>query len=241
MEVPPPLSHYALLVELRGVNSIAKDLMPALERAMDPFFSDCDGGWSVEEQDEAYEEGRELPLRCGHRAHKWDWWRLGGRYRDRLQVVERPSEPPAIGEPGVPEAMAINRGEEEYKVEGVDAARKRDIDWERMAAARREWAAQSWDKYAEKAATNGDAFYRLVYGVEEGDDRDTYIRRRTNTFSAYALLLADGTWVPSETYIPGGKGQIGRFEKTPDFDRLMQDVIAKIPDDAVLAIVDYHN
>jgi hypothetical protein len=46
--------------------------------------------------------------------------------------------------------------------------------------------------------------------------------------------------VPRETfvYVPDGESH---FEEEPDWDRKWDEIVSNMPDDAVLAIVDYHN
>lgn len=231
--------HYMLLVELppeAGATESAKDV---LDRVMSEWHSDCGGGWSEDENERAYDEGRELPLRCGHRGHKTDWWELGGRYVDFFQPIPDPSEQPLRGLSAYERSGMTDIRDGVAALpdprDGYDLIRKRDVDWEAMAARQSRLFNQYWAEYEAKA---DEPFSRYEYGAAEGDTRETYLARHMRD-RTYAILTADGRWIERETYIRG-KGD-GHFEATPDWHRVWDETVAAMPAEAMLAIVDIHD
>lgn len=235
--------HFMLLVELPPSARRTESALDLLGRAMEPFYSDCDGGWTDADYAQAYDRNVELPLRCEHKAHNWDWWELGGRYTDFFQSVAHPSEEPLRG---VDAATRYNkamtsmggRREPEPERDGYDLIRKKDVDWEAMAARKMRLAGQWWDE-AHRPTEPGEHRDAWIYDVRDDDTRDSYIVRHTKG-RTYAILTAEGEWIEKERYIPDPNG-LGRFEETPDWDRVWDERVAAMPADALLAIVDYHN
>lgn len=236
------MSHYMLLVELPSEAGATESRLDMLERALKPWYSDCDHGYSEAEWEASGDEPG--PPRCGHKGHEWDWWELGGRYVDFFQSIPSPSEAPMRGQSvyersgrtDIVNGVAVKPEPRE----GYDLIRKRDVDWEAMAARRMKQAAGWWDEYQRVIEERPrDSFARYQYGVEEGEDRDAYIVRRTKD-RTYAVLTADGRWVERETfvYVPDGES---RFDTLPDWDRVWDELAAGMPAEAVLAIVDIHN
>jgi hypothetical protein len=232
--------HYMLLVELPPETRVSDSALDMLHRAMEPFYSDCGGGYRILNEGTDDEEEVYLPQSewtCGHTGHKWDWWELGGRYVDFFQAVPQPSEPPLRGQSALERFPDIVNGEAQPVPlrEGYDLIRKRDVDWEAMAAHKLSKLRGWWAEYEARNQPSS----RWMYGVEEGDTLETYVRRRMRD-RTYGLLTVSGQWVERETfiYVPDGKS---RFEETPEWERLWDQMVASMPDDAVLAIVDYHN
>ena len=211
--------HYMLLVELPPEAGQTESSLDLMHTAMEPFFSDCYG-----EEPE-----------CNHKAHRWDWWQLGGRYRDALLAREGAWQ--LHGEPGVPEAHAIRNGEAVLTITGCDAARKADIDWEGMAARRNTEAHKAWAEAQEKDPVIRD----LAYGIKPDDTEESYVARVTDRFATFAILTADGQWTERETFIYNEATEQGRFDAVPDWPQRWDELVAAMPPDAVLAIVDYHN
>lgn len=250
--------HYMHLVELRGIEitpargGIPAQIEPiliedAIAKAMAPFYSDCPNPLTLEQQKEYAEddeEGTLLSLCTEHKGHHWDWYEIGGRYVDFFQSVREPSALPFQGIDAARRSNQVSREifgrgnerlEPEPVREGFDVILKRDVDWEAMAARRMQHLNEAWSKFE---ADPKDAFW--TYGIEKEDtSREAYIERRMKD-RTHGILTASGQWVERETfiYVPEGKS---RFEQTPDWDRLWDQMVASMPDDAVLAIVDYHN
>jgi hypothetical protein len=248
--------HYSALVELRGIEprrepglGLPATIEPALvehalEQAMAPFYSDCSGGYRTINPGTDQEDYVELDAdewTCEHRGHHWDWYVVAGRYPDFFQSVPEPS---ALPFQGIDAARSYNdfarripggHLEDEPERDGYDVILKRDVDWEAMAARKMQQAAGWWDEYQ----ADPTPWNRLNFDVEEDETRDEYIRRQTHG-RTYTIRTADGLWVPRETfvYVPDGESH---FEEEPDWDRKWDEIVSNMPDDAVLAIVDYHN
>lgn len=233
--------HMTVLVELPASTAMTDDgVSTALEQAMEPFYSDCSGGYTETEEGEYNELDRD-DWTCGHRGHYWDWYQIGGRWRDFFQPVPEPSDRILSGAPGVPEAFAIRKGEAVLEVTGADVIRKRDIDWERMAAARLEDAKKNWDAYEQDNKYPEDVKY-FVYGIEKGETRDGFLQRIGSADdTTYAVLTARGEWYSSETWTWDNEKKDGQFIKTEAWPKRWAEIVAAMPDDAILALVDYHN
>lgn len=68
------------------------------------------------------------PIKCIHRTNpnaKWDYWRVGGRYRSKLQVLT-PTASTISSEPSWEWKPEYNNGEE--APEGFDSCQRRDLD-----------------------------------------------------------------------------------------------------------------
>lgn len=237
--------HMTVLVELPGLVEMSEaGVDAALERAMAPFYSDCGLPIDADQQKEIAHDESEIRLLCTeHRGHRWDWYVIGGRYRDYFVPVQGvPDSEMQSGQPGVPESMAILEGTTTLVIEGADVIRKRDIDWEAMAAKRRRDAEKSWEEG--QAAT--DAFLKeYSYGIKPGDTRETYLERHSvPDFSTYAVLKADGEWIESERFIfvaDPTPENASRFEKMPNWPQVWEKLVADMPADSILCLVDYHN
>lgn len=76
---------------------------------------------------------------------KWDWYELGGRWRGFFRMKEM--APTVLGEPGLGEYLAAQRGEEPKNHHGMsDCGLKRDIDFAAMRRDAANEAGEQWDK-----------------------------------------------------------------------------------------------
>lgn len=145
---------------------------------------------------------------------RWDWWVVGGRWSDLL--VDKSGE-------------------------HVDYARKREVDWEAMA---QEQVHALRDEYrAHHHLTGKPPFYfDESEKPQPGESEDAFVQRRFEPFATHALLDRDGKWHENGrmgwfgTVIEDEDGE-GEHETWPaEYQRLL----AEVPDDAWLVIVDAH-
>jgi len=174
---------------------------------------------------------------------KWDWYALGGRWAGKLRL--KPNAKGVHGDNNRNMFKAIN-GEalEPYKPEWVDQARKGDIDFEEMARAYAKNAEETYDKFLveyEEAKAKGEeegnkagGMAYFMYGVHNTSEdrtkfipesREAYVKRCTG-FSTFAVLK-DGKWYE--------KGEMGWW-----WMEEYQKLLADLPDDTLLSVIDCH-
>lgn len=195
---------------------------------------------------------------------KWDWYSIGGRWSGMLKL-----KPGATGEHGEPGLGALLSGNTQQNPEYVDAAYKRDIDIQAMWDEAANKAAEIYDKVHKAAGQNWESFEimckkfatveeaREAYhkqpalkAIKEADlhmffgfdeflaPREQYIQEaRDSVLSTYAIVM-DGEWY--------AKGEMGWFGMSDDnitqeeWNKKVHDLLAELPDDTLLTIVDCH-
>jgi len=155
---------------------------------------------------------------------KWDWYLMGGRWTGFFLLKDG-----AGGEIGVPGAMTKAC----LDVKRADQARKGDIDWEGMVKESLEEYERKW-KEALACEDSAEKYFR--YDVKEAETREDYIRRQA--FPSTFAVVKDGKWYE--------KGKMGWWaivtdEKDPsDWEDEFRALIADLPDDTLLTLVDCH-
>ena len=146
---------------------------------------------------------------------KWDWWSLGGRFRDILED---------------------RCGEENYLSYGC-SARVKNIDF---SPDKEEYdvACEFWDEYVDNEEVNGGFFAKSYYKDRYGD-KETYARR-CSLFSTYAVVTPDGEW-----HSAGNMGFFGVSSETDEEaadwdDHYKERFIDTADPEWILSIVDCH-
>lgn len=174
---------------------------------------------------------------------KWDWWTVGGRYRDRFPIKQTAK---AIKGEGLEEFVgSLYR---ESKPNYGDIAFKKDIDWdiahknqEKYNRAFRFWElkveGQKPKNKEEKEELEHD-WYKVEYYTDKYKTKETYATAMSN-FTAWAIVK-DGKW-----YEKGEMGMFGMSDETNDaglqwelnfYDKFIKD----LPDDTLFTMVDCH-
>ena len=153
---------------------------------------------------------------------KWDWYSIGGRYTGRFKIKENPKylDDIEIGEPGLLTESASTGH--------ADSIRLCDIDFDGMKEEKIIKLEKNWIEANEKIS-KGDKTVYYIYGIKEGDTKETYIEEHT-TFSVFATLK-DGEW--------NEKGWEGEDENE-NWQEYLNNFITSLPDDTLLTIVDCH-
>lgn len=173
---------------------------------------------------------------------KWDWFELGGRWRGYFSTKKACG---ALGEPGVPEMMGIEKKGGifiDYKNK-ADQCLKSDIDFDAMVKEEEEKAAKRWDEYYSKPEGERSLFdlgWRLPYKALES--RENYISYSSG-ISTYAVIK-DGVWYEKgemgwfgmDNCRPEYKGYDGSFVWCSEWRKL----IDSLPDDTLLSVYDCH-
>lgn len=140
---------------------------------------------------------------------KWDWYEIGGRWSGSLITKDG----------------AI-----------VDAAKKGDIDFDKMLQSRIERAEKAWTEAESK--NEDDTTRYLVYGIEKEETKDQYMdKARKNGFSTFAVLK-DGVWY--ERGEMGWFGCVGNEKKACNWGDEFMAIIDEIADDEMMTVVDCH-
>lgn len=173
---------------------------------------------------------------------KWDYWGIGGRWRDTLKLKEN-------------ETNGIY-GEKAWEVEGredtdrlCDSTFKGLIDIEGMEKPMREQASMQWDEWHAGIKNlpsddiEKDAWLTRKLGIFVSNDqidrlnnmaREEYIDCMS-TWSPYAIVW-EGRW-----YSEGDMGWFGlSSNKENDWKGQFKELWAQIPDDAQITMVDCH-
>jgi hypothetical protein len=187
---------------------------------------------------------------------KWDWWVVGGRWRNMLLHVDNPKYPEKIakGDMGVPELMHVREhGASPEPANHCDAAALCDIDWEAMAEANRADAVARWEHFMEqnpdlkpgmdrealKAYTDGGGTIKdsMYLWCRESIPTKQEVENEAYALTTYALVK-DGEWYE--------KGEMGWFgistnEKScAEWQEIFEKVIDGIPEDTTITILDCH-
>jgi hypothetical protein len=169
---------------------------------------------------------------------KWDWYQLGGRWTGFFKL-----KPRATGVLGNPSLVSSKRAE----IGTSDQARKKDIDFEKMAQEQFEEAAETYDKFEEEYKKGGmtSSTGYFDYNVHNlGKDADHYVPesrelylKRHAAVGTFAVLK-DGEW-----YEKGNMGWWGFVsdEKNPDeWNDQFNKLITELPEDTLLSVYDCH-
>jgi hypothetical protein len=179
-----------------------------------------------EEPENIGEAGQVYSTRNPHA--KWDWYSLGGRWYGYFTLK--------------PGAQAIARGEvsffdkdKTYPEGKADSARKGDIDFEAMYRENREGAEKQWAEYE---ALTGDEKenYRFRFDISKDETRESYVTRRSGI--ATFAVLRNGVWY--EKGEMGWWGLVSNEKAESEWSKEFDDLLASLPDDTILTIVDVH-
>lgn len=174
---------------------------------------------------------------------KWDWWVVGGRYRDRL--VLKPGVTGDKGKTMTPYVGTLYAA----SVDGrCDIAHKGDIDWDKMhlTEERFDKACRFWEMKVEGAEPITEEekeemkwdWYKPEFYSERYKDKSTFAQCEAS-FTMWAVVK-NGEW-----YEKGDMGWWGASDETHDeavdweknfYDRFIKD----LPDDTLLTVVDCH-
>lgn len=97
---------------------------------------------------------------------KWDWWSIGGRWREMLRIKEA-SQSHVRGDIGVPELLSLQKNGEKHKVQphAADGAQKKDIDFEGMDLEVQVRIDEWWNKWLEFEKTGKDDGHPAFFGI----------------------------------------------------------------------------
>jgi len=160
---------------------------------------------------------------------RWDWWVIGGRWRGYFKL--KPGRTGVVGD-----RSATDKEDRRIWPDGVDQARKGDIDFDSMRRLKLKEVRENWKKFLalQDKETREKEAYRLE--IEPDDTKEKYLRRKTSiaTFG----VVKDGQWYE--------KGQMGwwGFVRDKKEDEAWQEEFDKLldglPDDALLTVIDCH-
>jgi len=174
---------------------------------------------------------------------KWDWWTIGGRYRDRLVLKDG-----AKGEKGYtmdPFVGSLYR----KPIEGrCDVARKGDVDWDKMHLTEEKFdkACRFWEMKVDGAEPETEEeenelkwdWYKPEFYTERYGNKETYAQCIAS-FTMWAVVK-DSKW-----YEKGSMGFWACSDETDEeavdweknfYDRFIKD----LPDETLLTVVDCH-
>jgi len=168
---------------------------------------------------------------------KWDWWTIGGRYRDRFVMKKGESLARYVG--------SLYAESEEGS---GDSAKKGDIDWSKTHQVKEDYdaAIRFWEMKIEGSEPLNEKetetlkwdWYKPEYYIGKYKTKETYATAMSN-FTMWAIVI-DGVW-----YEKGSMGWWGMSSETTDegldwelnfYDRFIKD----LPDDTLLTVVDCH-
>lgn len=151
---------------------------------------------------------------------QWDWYEIGGRWKDFFKVKDNPKYP-----------KSIISGRKGY----ADSIKLCDIDFDGMKKESIKRAKSTWADIQKKIKLNDKTVY-WIYDINKNDTKESYIEKNSN-FYVYAILK-DGKWKD--------RGELWGFS-TNDKENIInnweKDVIKLIntlPEDTLLTIVDCH-
>lgn len=140
---------------------------------------------------------------------KWDWWIIGGRWSGSLITKDGSV---------------------------VNAAKKKDIDFDKMFQNKIKKAEDAWEKAESENADNMTRYF--VYGIEKDETKEQYMdRAKKNGFSTFAVLK-DGVWY--ERGEMGWFGCVGNEKKACNWGDEFMAIIDEIDDDGMITVIDCH-
>jgi hypothetical protein len=157
---------------------------------------------------------------------KWDGYQIGGRYTGFFLLKEKTAG--LLGSPG-----AFNKSSTDPRA--ADQARKCDIDWEAMRERGRQKAEQIW----ERAMQSTDPYLtKWDYGLYPRDTKESFIDREGLFAGTPFAVLNDGNWI--EMVEEEWKHGVPSEKSMSQWHKKFQSLLEKIPDAAVLTLVDCH-
>lgn len=209
-------------------------------------------------------DGVEKVIKRTNPNRKWDWWQVGGRWSGLLKL--KPGRSGANGEPGLMGshfAKGADRADQALKgdidLDGMrdDAGTKAGALWDKAHALTGGAAWEAWDSVRDRLAPDYEAartFYNgqaPVKTLKEGD-HDTFGWELDDALSgtreAFVQAARDRALTTFAVVYRGEseKGRMGWFACVSDemeqgnWNRMFNDLIDGLPDDALLTVVDCH-
>jgi len=217
-----------------------------IEALMEPFSEHNDYPEETGDEDAdnaAYAEWR--------KTAKWGWWLIGGRWRGFWQL-----KPDHLGEirDGIAKVGRPGTGGNDPDFD-CDVARKSWIDWEGMREGYVRQAHARWDEYQRVVSgepIEGDVMHGMfMFGVRDGDTRETYVARADHPPTTYAILHEGRWYEQKEVY---GNPDYAHYETMTDdeireartklgneWNAFWKELVDNLPDDTIMACIDYHN
>lgn len=209
----------------------------------------------IAEDEGYYKEGDRFYSSYNPNA-KWDWWVVGGRWRNALVHVDNPRFPEKLsrGDLSVLEYLDLKEGKQPAQpANHCDSAAICDIDWETMAEENRVRAVSRWeefmrinpelkpgmsrkdlDAFCDAGGKINDTMY--LWGAEKVPTKQE-IENKAYSLTTYALVK-NGEWYE--------KGEMGWFglssnEKScAEWQELFEKLLDGLPEDTRITIVDCH-
>lgn len=174
---------------------------------------------------------------------KWDWYTIGGRYRDRLALKNS-----LVGVKGDTLEKYVGSLYRESKEGYCDSALKKDIDWSKSHQIKEEYdsAIRFWEIKIEGSEPITDEekedvkfdWYKPEYYTDKYKTKEVYATCMSN-FTMWSIVI-DGKW-----YEKGEMGWFGVSDESGDegllwelnfYDKFIKD----LSEDTLLTVVDCH-
>lgn len=219
--------HYNVMVLLPRQPDHIEALTVMLEGLLDPFNENEHRDELVHDPEYPGEDYYTNP------NGEWDWWMLGGRWAGLLHVQDgSPSH--ALGlRYSADYPIKTGTDEDKRSPLAMDAARWGDMDFTMCRADVGMRAIDSWHAAEEHEKQWGRSI-RGLYGIppEIATAADYAAKRMAEwEFSTFAML-AEGTWA--------SKGWKDDDEQALNYGRMQRAMLAKMPPEQWIAIVDCH-
>jgi hypothetical protein len=213
--------------------------------------------WAKEHPFLCYEEGQGWGFwsNPNGKGGNWDWYSIGGRWTGFFLLKDG-----AKMNLGIPRVFMRSP----TNPRAVDQARKCDIDWEAMRRRARERAEQSWEE-----ANRMPESKREHYGIRPDDTKQSYVERNEKDACLPEVVLMEGEWEKGtfskewekeyRRLRDGWSDEENREKWEKDRQKLLngdwheenrgkwgewedefQELFERIPEDAVLTLVDCH-
>jgi hypothetical protein len=158
---------------------------------------------------------------------QYDWYEVGGRFSGRLVL-----KPDRVG----PTGQQGGDGEP-VGPERADEAVKGDVDFGAMSGERYEAFVAAWDEL-ERTGKTSDPWARDGYGIPETVITRAQLldyARRRSAHNAPAAVVVNGEWF-GPWWVPDGPTE----EAAEQWDAWYAALLASLPEDALLTVVDCH-
>lgn len=236
--------HYSVAVLVPSEFETLDAARGYVEHALEPFYE----GLEIELVTEKGQAGEEDYQYWINPQGKWDWYVIGGRWRGELMV----DVDAVLGQDyDMTPPSAFDKFDLTDYEHRADVARKRVIDFQGMVTLGRIKAEEAWDKateaYAGLTAEEKEQFNPYwTFGLSKNDfdslTREEFLTKQKFGFSTWAFIDLDGTWHEKETFVyDETKPPADWSQKNPDYYDDLRKAIAKLPDDAWVAVVDIHS
>jgi len=163
---------------------------------------------------------------------KWDWYVIGGRWRNQLKLIEGKKEF-FEGENGINKDI--------QKKGWCDSARIKDVDWDGMKIDNEKKYSDLWDEAYERLkneAIKEDGLH-WDYGIEKGETKEEYVAR-SSKFNFYSVLI-DNEWLEAGAMGWFGMGTEGKEkDKWDEEQSKMLDKLKKERPEDIITMVDCH-